>query len=132
MIDADNPVRHSVARYANDCRTINKQSGQCKGNNARLSVNAEARKGWIVATKTIHPGDEIFVSYGRRYWTVKSKASKKAEESVNKQIAAAKQVKQPMKQPVKQQARKSAQPVKQQARKTAQPQPKIYDYFRKH
>ena len=140
MIDADKPARHSVAGYANNCRTINKKSGQCKGNNARFSVNIQARRGWIVATKTIHPGDEIFVSYGADYWKGKNEASKKAEENVNKQIAAAKQVKQPVqqqaksvkqpaKQPVKQKARKSAKSVKQPVK---QPQPKIYDYFRKH
>ena len=122
MIDANKPARHSVARYANDCRTINKQSGQCKGNNTRFSVNIHARRGWIVATKTIHPGDENFVGYGADYWKGKNEASKKAEENVNKQIAAAKQ-------PVKQQARKSAKSVK---RPVKQQQPKIYDYFRKH
>ena len=31
FLDADNLVKHSVARYANDCRTISKQS-KCKGN----------------------------------------------------------------------------------------------------
>jgi SET domain-containing protein len=117
LLNADKPARHSVARYANDCRTINKKAGQCKGNNARLSVNPQARRGWIVATKTIHPGDEIFVSYGRLYWQPVKQPAKQP-------------VKQPVKQPIKQQARKSAkQPVKQPVKKQ---QPTIYDYFRKH
>ena len=80
MIDADKPARHSVARYANDCRTINKQAGHCKGNNSRFSHNKKTGKVWIVATKTIHPGDEIFVSYGRRYWAVKGKHLKKQKK----------------------------------------------------
>ncbi len=79
IIDADNPHRHSVARYSNDCRPINKQKHQCAGNNAKLVYydpkdvkNTEfepyAGKVFIEAIKTIHPGEEIFVSYGKAYW----------------------------------------------------------------
>ena len=46
----------SAARFANDAR------GTDKRNNARY-------RGFnIAATRTVRPGDEILVPYGREYW----------------------------------------------------------------
>jgi hypothetical protein len=66
-IDACNPVRSSVARYANDCRSINRKNKECSGNNARLYVMRNGRQG-LKATMSILPNREIFASYGRQYW----------------------------------------------------------------
>ena len=64
-------TQSGIARYANDCRSVNKREKQCKGNNSRFSVST--RKGitsvWLVSTKSIPANSEIFVSYGARsYW----------------------------------------------------------------
>jgi len=67
VIDARS-TQAGIARYANDCRRSNKRARNCKGNNARLSTNTRAKTGSIKALKTIKPGSEIFVNYGRDYW----------------------------------------------------------------
>lgn len=55
-------------RYANDARGIGRVEGLT--NNAHYEI--QTRKGekriFIVATRTIHPGQEIFVHYGNDYW----------------------------------------------------------------
>lgn len=58
-VDARDPQRSSVARYANDCRRR-----AC--NNCRLSVY----RGVITlkANRRIAAGEELFASYGRDYW----------------------------------------------------------------
>jgi SET domain-containing protein len=70
VLDASS-TQSGIARYANDCRTVNKKKKQCKGNNAKFSIST--RKGvtsvWLVSTKAISAGSEIFVSYGgSAYW----------------------------------------------------------------
>ena len=62
-------TQSSLGRWINDCRSSNIKKGECKGNNARFSMKRSApRKASVKATKTIHPDEEIFVSYGRSYW----------------------------------------------------------------
>lgn len=70
-IDAGNATKSSVARYANDCRSGNKRSGECKGNNAKLTYHVRngVLKVRLKALRTIVEGKEIFASYGREYWT---------------------------------------------------------------
>lgn len=60
-------TQSSIARYANDCRAINKRNGECRGNNARLT-NAHNNRINLRSTKNIRAGQEIFASYGREYW----------------------------------------------------------------
>lgn len=58
----------SLARYANDAAGLVR--AKSKGNNSRFE--ADGLRVFLVATKNIGAGDEIFVSYGRSYWnTVK-------------------------------------------------------------
>lgn len=64
-------TQSGIARYANDCRSINKRENQCRGNNAKFAIST--RKGvtsvWLVSTKPIPANTEIFVSYGgSSYW----------------------------------------------------------------
>lgn len=69
VIDARS-TQSGIARYANDCRPVNRREGHCRGNNAKFSIST--RKGetsaWLVSTKRIPADSEIFVSYGRDYW----------------------------------------------------------------
>jgi hypothetical protein len=70
VLDASS-TQSGIARYANDCRGKNKKKKQCKGNNAKFSIST--RNGttnvWLVSTKAISAGSEIFVSYGgASYW----------------------------------------------------------------
>ena len=58
----------SLARYANDAAGLVRAKD--KGNNARFEP--DGLRVFLVATKDIKAGDEIFVSYGKKYWdTVK-------------------------------------------------------------
>jgi hypothetical protein len=70
VLDAHS-TQHGIARYANDCRTANKNKGECKGANARLTSNTRDGKTtvWLKSTKKIMAGHEIFISYGRGYWS---------------------------------------------------------------
>ena len=58
----------AMGRYANDARGIGRVSGLT--NNAQYEIkrrNGEQRV-FIVATRTILPGQEVFVHYGEDYW----------------------------------------------------------------
>jgi hypothetical protein len=65
FIDAVDPNKSSLARYANDYRG----SDDVNSPNARLTGNANSKTARIEAAKTIHPGEEIFLNYGDEYWT---------------------------------------------------------------
>jgi hypothetical protein len=52
-------TQSSVARYSNACDRP-KHRGRC---NAKLT-----KSGWVVATRSIKAGGEIFVAYGPDYW----------------------------------------------------------------
>lgn len=54
----------SLARYANDAAGIVRIPGI--RNNARFEVHRG--RPYIIASKNIKPGEEIFVSYGKEYW----------------------------------------------------------------
>jgi SET domain-containing protein len=57
-----------LGRYVNDCRAANKRRGECKGNNARFTVDRKSDSVSVKATKRIKAGEEVFLSYGRKYW----------------------------------------------------------------
>jgi len=63
----------NTGSYINDCRTKNRQQGECPGVNARFVVDRRAGKVNIKATKRIRPGSEIYVPYGAAYWRDKEK-----------------------------------------------------------
>jgi len=54
----------SLARYANDAAGFVRLDGV--RNNCRYQIIKG--KPYIVASKSIKPGDEIFVAYGKEYW----------------------------------------------------------------
>lgn len=54
----------SLARYANDAAGLVRAKD--KGNNARFE--ADGLRVFLVATKDIKADEEIFVSYGKKYW----------------------------------------------------------------
>lgn len=62
-IDAQHTL-DSLARYANDAAGFVRLDGV--RNNCRYEV--EKGKAYIVASKNLKPGDEIYVSYGKEYW----------------------------------------------------------------
>lgn len=62
-VDAANESLSSLGRFANDVR------GTKKKTNARFSYSSKKQTARLVATRIIHPGDEIFVSYGAGYWS---------------------------------------------------------------
>jgi|SRR6267378_1705068 len=62
-VDAQN-ITEALARYANDAEGFKKKAGL--DNNSEYQVIRG--KAYIVATKPIHPGSEIFVDYQREYW----------------------------------------------------------------
>lgn len=62
-IDAWNTPEHK-ARYANDAAGL----GRVKGLKNNCVYETEGNRCWIVSTKDIAAGDEIFVSYTKEYW----------------------------------------------------------------
>jgi SET domain-containing protein len=62
-IDAWNTPEHK-ARYANDAAGI----GRVKGLKNNCVYETEGNQCWIVSTKDIAAGGEIFVSYTKEYW----------------------------------------------------------------
>ena len=57
-----------TAGYANHCRSFNQKDKQCRGNNAKFTHDRRHNKVNLTTTKSIQPNQEIFVSYGRKYW----------------------------------------------------------------
>jgi SET domain-containing protein len=63
VIDArDHPKM--MARYVNDAKGLIRT--KARTNNAQFKN--EGLRVYIIATKDIQPGEEIFVEYGRKYW----------------------------------------------------------------
>ena len=69
VIDAAS-TQSSIARYANNCRGADKKAKECRGNNAKFSINNRTTPPtvWIKATKNIAAGTEILLAYGSGYW----------------------------------------------------------------
>ncbi|HRN46431.1 MAG TPA: SET domain-containing protein-lysine N-methyltransferase [Niabella sp.] len=63
VIDAAESV-HTFGRYANDAAGFQKIEGV--KNNAKYVE--DGKRVYIMATKKIYAGNEVFVSYGRLYW----------------------------------------------------------------
>jgi len=55
-------------RYANDARGIGRVSGLTNNAHYEIQTRKGEKRVFIVATRTIHPGQEIFVHYGDDYW----------------------------------------------------------------
>lgn len=86
-IDAIYTPQH-LARYANDARGISRIKGLT--NNSVYEIMKD-KKVFIMSTKNIPAGAEIFVSYGDEYWGAikekkreKERAAKKAEKEAQK------------------------------------------------
>lgn len=62
-IDAWNTPEH-LARYANDAAGL----GRVKGLRNNSVYKTEGNRCWIVSTRDIKAGEEIFVSYTKEYW----------------------------------------------------------------
>ncbi len=62
-IDAFDTPQH-LARYANDAAGFSRYTN-CKNNSVYFK---EKKRAYIKCTRNIHPGEEIFVSYGKEYW----------------------------------------------------------------
>ena len=82
-----------AVRYANDCKPINRRSGDCAANNSILTVIPRTQIPILKANRPIEAGQEIFTSYGPAYWRDHSLR--------NKQIANDDQP-EPVKGPIKQ------------------------------
>jgi uncharacterized protein len=77
-IDAFN-TPEALARYANDARGLSK----VKGLNNNSIYEIRKKRAYIVSTKNIPSGSEIFVDYGKEYWdsikdNIKDEEKKKA------------------------------------------------------
>ncbi len=66
------PAVKTLGRYANDACGLSRIKGL--RNNAEYV--SEGKRCFIEATRTIEPGEEILVGYGRAYWTLIKKILK--------------------------------------------------------
>jgi uncharacterized protein len=60
------PAVHTFGRYANDARGF----ARMKGLTNNTEYVSEGNRCFIEATRNIKAGEEIFVSYGKEYWTL--------------------------------------------------------------
>lgn len=60
------PAVKTLGRYANDARVFFRLEGI--GNNSEYV--SEGKRCFIEATRNIRTGEEIFVNYGREYWSL--------------------------------------------------------------
>lgn len=79
-------TQSGLGRYANDCRAPNKRNRECKGTNARISYNSRTRTASVKVKrgKTIRPGDEVYVAYGRSYWQDIDRARRRAKKQLRR------------------------------------------------
>jgi uncharacterized protein len=68
------PAVKTLGRYANDAQGLVRLEGV--RNNSEYVT--EGRRCFIEATRNIKAGEEIFVNYGREYWTLIKKLKKKS------------------------------------------------------
>lgn len=73
------PAVKTLGRYANDARGITRIEGL--RNNAEYV--SEGKRCFIEATRTINAGEEIFVGYGRAYWTLIKKLLKEKSKEIS-------------------------------------------------
>jgi hypothetical protein len=64
----------ALGRWANAPRGAKDAQGRNLRPNARLIADRGRKQGKLRASRTIQPGDEILVSYGRQYWRVHGQA----------------------------------------------------------
>jgi len=69
FIDAEDEKISSAGRYVNDCRSMNREEHTCPGNNCKFVWDARGKKAFIVSKLNIAAGSELFVNYGRTYWS---------------------------------------------------------------
>ena len=62
-------TQSALGRYTNHCRNTNRNNGHCRGNNARFKINRRNRTVCVQSIKRIYAGNEVFVAYGKGYWS---------------------------------------------------------------
>ena len=60
-------TQSGLGRWVMDCLPVNRPH-DCPRNNSRIILDQRRRRASIRATRHIDAGDEIFASYGERYW----------------------------------------------------------------
>lgn len=69
----------AVGRYANDAKGFNRVEGLRNNAQYEIKTREGEKRVFIVATRTIHPGDEVLVDYGDDYWKNLIKANPHSE-----------------------------------------------------
>lgn len=57
-----------MGRYANDAKGVSRVEGLRNNAQYEIKVRDGKKRGFIVATRTIKPNDEVLVDYGNDYW----------------------------------------------------------------
>ena len=91
----------AIGRYANDAKGIGRVEGLRNNAQYEIKVREGRKRGFIVATRTIKPNDEVLVDYGNDYWKHLQKTKhlydamklQKKEERNNKKSVTAKKKK---------------------------------------
>lgn len=75
VMDADR-IEECISKYANDARGMTFQQGLV--NNARFEERG--KRVLLIASRTIKPGQEILINYGKDYWRDRKNQGKESEE----------------------------------------------------
>jgi hypothetical protein len=62
-------TQSGLGRYANSCRAQDKRDGLCSGNNGKIVVDTKNKSARLKATRGIEEGTEMYISYGKKYWS---------------------------------------------------------------
>jgi uncharacterized protein len=75
----------AMGRYANDARGVSRVDGLRNNAQYEIKVRDGKKRAFIVATRTIHPSEEIFVDYGQDYWKNLEKLKPQYEKMMQEQ-----------------------------------------------
>ena len=69
FIDAENEIEGGACRYCNDCTPENRRLKHAAGNNCKFQYDKLNDQVWLITTRCIKAGEELFVGYGSsQYW----------------------------------------------------------------
>jgi len=76
----DGASSKNIASFANDCRSNNKRTNECKGNNMEFKIDKRTSKARVETTKKVEPMQELHVPYGNDYWRGKANSARVVQQ----------------------------------------------------
>jgi hypothetical protein len=78
FIDAENPLTSGYGRFINNALPKDRPLA----NNSAFAINTRTKKVTVKATKNIPKNKEVFLPYGRAYWSAVKRLAKNAKQAI--------------------------------------------------